>query len=137
MKADSLYDKPVVVNVEQDEGSVEGYVVNSVAEQIVNWLAKHGIYDEAKVAYIRATYPRIAMLDNINVEEDYRGKGVGNQLLESFISNVEIEEANAILLVADTAETQQEGFDLVRWYKHNGFDELMHTGAGPLMLKEL
>jgi GNAT superfamily N-acetyltransferase len=137
MKADSLYDRPVVVNLQEDEGTVEGYVVNSNAVQIVNWFSKHGIDNDALIAEIRAKYPRIAMLNNVNVYDEFKGQGYGNFLLGRFIDDVGYEDAKAILLIADTAESQAEGFDLVQWYAKNGFAVLHQTGGGPLMLKEL
>ena len=79
---------------------------------------------------IRSKFPLIAFLNNLNVNEDSRGEGNGSYLLDSFIEEAIV--ADAILLIADTGETNE--FDLAQWYESRGFHTLVQTASGPLML---
>jgi ribosomal protein S18 acetylase RimI-like enzyme len=122
-----------------NEGSVEGYVVDSGEEQLDNWLSyRHHINEPELVEQLKETYSRIAFLNNINVEEEYQGQGFGAHLLETFISESDAYGAEAILLIADTEESQRNDFYLVKWYESWGFKVLHATShGGPLMISDL
>jgi GNAT superfamily N-acetyltransferase len=128
---------PSSIEFDFDGGSVEGYTVDSSAEQLPNWLARYDIYDDQIVENIRSQYQTIAMLNNINVEEDSRGTGMGNDLLESFESEASSHGAQIVLLIADVHESQSEGFDLTSWYERSGYQIMKETNSGPLMIKKL
>jgi hypothetical protein len=55
-------------------------------------------------------------------------------LLDRFITEAKDELAEAILLIADIGEVQNEGFNLTRWYERHDFVQVLKTGAGPLMV---
>lgn len=72
-------------------------------------------------------------IENVNVEEDARGQGVGNQLMDRFFE--EAWNAEAILLIADSGEEQLSGFELVRWYEGYDFEVIGMSGDGPVMVR--
>lgn len=119
-------------------GSASGYAVDTDQEQLPNWLSvRHHIDDPNLLSDLRSRFGRIAFLNNINVAEGFRGKGVGSGLLDRFIDEACDDGAEAILLLADAGETQREGFSLVAWYESRDFIVLTHTPGGPLMLLDL
>lgn len=127
--------QPHMIEVSDDQYSMEGYVTDTGSEQIDNWLSyRHHINDKNLVEMIRTRFKKIAFLNNINVEEDARGEGHGNYLMESFIEEATDHNAEAIILLADIAEDQQEGFDLVKWYEGWGFKIIHQSSGGPLMM---
>lgn len=126
-----------VVEISSEGGDVGGYVTSGSAEQVQNWLQnRHGIYDQNILTRLRSI-SILAFLNNINVEEDMRGQGVGNELLDEFLSRATFHHAAAIILIADTAESQTEGFDLIKWYEGRGFEIILDTDIGPLMIYEI
>lgn len=125
------------IEISADGGDVGGYITPGSAEQVQNWLQnRHGIYDQNILARLQSI-PILAFLNNINVEEDKRGQGVGNELLDVFLSRATFLHAAAIVLIADTAESQAEGFDLIKWYEGRGFETILDTDIGPLMVYEI
>lgn len=74
----------------------------------------------------------VVLMHGIEIDRKQRGKGYGDDLLNKFL-----EEAKGlpIVLSADTAQRQVEGFNLVDWYQKHGFEL---TGAGsvfPVMVR--
>ena len=127
--------RPHMIEVSDEHYSVEGYVTDTDAEQVDNWLSyRHHINDPALVEMIQSRFKKIAFLNNINVEEEARGEGHGNFLMESFINEAVDYGAEAIFLIADMAEDQQEGFDLIKWYEGWGFEIIHQSSGGPLMM---
>lgn len=125
---------PIQIDIMEDYGAAQGYIVAADREQLPNWLEKHQIYDAALVTWLRSEFQAIAFLNNINVTEDARGKGHGLYLLDAFREQVAY-DASAILLLADTGETND--FDLVKWYERLGFEMLRVTAGGPLMVMRI
>lgn len=122
------------IDIVMENGTAEGYAAPGHAEQVPNWLQeRHAIFDENILNRLKS-YAVIAFLNNINVNEESRGQGVGNDILEQFLDCAQGAQAQAVVLLADTSETQNPGFDLVKWYEGWGFKTLMETPSGPLML---
>src|SRR5579863_5297651 len=122
------------INLSNDFGSAEGYVADTDAEQLQNWLDRFNFQDEAFVADLRQKYDRFSVLNNINVYEDARGQGHGDELLGEFLEEAGSRGAGVCLLVADTAEEQAQGFNLVEWYERNDFEDLGEVVGGRLMI---
>lgn len=122
-----------MVTKECDEGSISGYVTKpKESEQLENYLMEMGAFKAVPI--IESRYDRIGILKNMWVEEEYRGNGVGTWLLHRFVEEAADKHAEAILLVADTGE--RNDFDLVDWYKRNGFEVVFgKEEAYPVMIK--
>ena len=127
--------RPHHIEVNTDEYSVHGSVMDATPENVSDWLGyNHGIRDPKAIELI-CQQGRVVFLDNITVEEDSRGQGLGNQLLTDFLEEAVDQGAMACVLVADTLEDQTEGFDLQRWYERWGFKVIAHEPNGnPLMM---
>jgi len=120
--------------VSTDFGTAEGYVASTTAEQLQNWLDRFNYTNEELVADIRQ-YDYFAVLNNINVYDSARGQGHGNDLLYKFLDEAESRGAKLCLLVADTAEEQAKGFNLIQWYENNDFEDIDMVAGGHLMMK--
>jgi N-acetylglutamate synthase-like GNAT family acetyltransferase len=123
-------------HIEIDEifGTASGYVVESSREQVGHYLAEHTEQNLRVAEWVKANCHQVALLKNLNVEEDMRGMGHGNDLLEQFIAEAEDFGADAILLIADSGEIQAEGFDLTSWYEGFEFVQVLATTGGPIMV---
>lgn len=74
----------------------------------------------------------LAILQNINIYEEHRGKGWGNKGMEMFITEVDDMAARGILLIADLGE--ENSTNLVEWYKGFGFEIIGWSQKNPIML---
>lgn len=119
-------------------GSFEGYVVNKNEENWKNFLKKE--VSESKVADFlidrieNSNATTVAILRNINVEEEYKGNGYGNKLMSLFIESAGNNGADIFLLVADKMESQNEGFDLRNWYEGYGYEQVFDEEDVTLMI---
>jgi GNAT superfamily N-acetyltransferase len=120
---------------EREEGNIYGYVTNTRKDvQLKNYMEKQRIPET--VSIIREMFERIAILTNMYVNEVHRGEGIGTSLLEQFIENASAKNAQAIILVADTADSNE--FELVNWYENYGFYIIYgERDSFPVMAKEL
>lgn len=129
-----------LIDIVVDGGAVEGYVIDTHAAEVVNWFQfRHDVYNQDVLEYLVETYERIAFLNNIHIDEDRRGTGIGKRLLDQF-ENVALDYgAQAIVLFCDQNEDQVEGFDLQKWYERQGYEEFQSEEALmylPLMIKD-
>lgn len=123
------------IDLSYEYGCVYGYVVDSSAENLENWMEDKG-YSKTSLQYIRSNYKRVAIIKNLWMEEEHRGQGYGTKLMEEAIEEAQQLGAKAILLEADTGE--QNAFDLVQWYKDVfGFRVVEKENSYPLMIKTL
>ena len=109
-----------------DVGSVEG-VIHYHKEYLDNWLYKEGIalhIDENTIEF------PIAILKNINVDEEYRNQGYGNEGMSLFLD--EAYEAKMIFLMVDIGESNE--FNLKDWYESFGFEVVGRAGDYPVMM---
>ena len=123
------------IDIDDDSGfgNVFG-VAHDDLRNVMNWAQKEGV-DEASVKAVSVLELPIAILKNINVEEEARGQGVGGQLMEEFISAAADQGAFTIVLIADLGQTQGSGFDLEKWYRDYGFETVgFDGGKNPVMV---
>lgn len=117
-----------------DDGSLEGYVVSSDKPNISNYLESQGATPDL-IKNILSKYPLIGLIRNMYVDDDARGQGIGNDLVSDAIDAAASSGANAILLVSDMSEDNQ--FDLTKWYEGFGFEQVGIAGKDPVMILEL
>lgn len=122
------------IELEEDYGGVSGYVVSSTKEQVENYLSQHTEAAMNIATWAKINVPNVALLKNINVEEEEQGNGYGSALLTNFIDEAIGMSANAVILIADAGETQREGLSLEDWYQRHGFGTVLATGVGPVMV---
>ena len=112
-----------------NQGSVEGYVVDTKREQLGNFFTSNGISKQVANKYLHK-FHTIAILKNMQVSR--RGKGIGRKLLDQFIDQAYHEGADAIFLVADVSE--KNDFDLIQWYERNGFEKIAKTSNSDYLM---
>jgi N-acetylglutamate synthase-like GNAT family acetyltransferase len=137
MISDDRRPRPQMIEISEEVGSVEGYAIVSAAEQVENWLLGLTVEADGLIADIRSEHENVAILKNINVDDEHRGHGHGNDLMESFLAAAQDNGADTVLLLCDLNEEQSPGFDLKRWYEGWGFEAVLDTPSGPVMKLEL
>ena len=110
------------------EGGYASGIVHDDETRIFNWLNKNGVKEEI-IQYIMKLPKPIAFLESVEVEEDYRGQGLGTELVYSFMD--EVYESQSIILIADLGQTSY----LEKWYQSLDFQTIGHDTAGnPVMV---
>lgn len=113
-------------------GSYYGYVVSTEEENLKNWLQKEINDDGYIYNLIKDKAEEIFILKNINIDEEFQGKGFGKRLLEEAM-----EEAEApTILICDIGESQKSFFNLEIFYEKQGFETILTVNNYPLMVSE-
>ena len=124
------------ISQEEDSSGIEGYIVDTVQVQLDNYLSSERA-PPSLVSELRNKYSRIGIIKNIWVDDDQRSTGIGSGILETAIDEASDDGAQAILLVAQ-ADDQQDQPKLVKWYESYGFSRIGVTSSGyPVLLLEL
>ena len=131
---ESIFDEnaptPIDIPIENKDyevvGSVDG-VIHYTIQFVNNWIYKEGIALSIDVNSIE--FP-VAILKNLNINEEYRNQGYGNDGMRLFLDATF--EANSILLMADIGEIND--FDLTSWYEGYGFEKIGRAGEYPIMM---
>lgn len=114
-------------------GDISGIIHNDYIK-IENWLNKRGLELKDYKKYIKLP---MAFANNINVYDEYRGKGYGNQLHDEFEDFCYDHGATGIMMESDSGESQEKGFVLDDWYIRQGFEIIGESGGNKIMYKEL
>ncbi len=122
----------ISIDSENNEGNIEGYIVNCLEENYQNFL-RDNLEDQNKLNIIinfikEKNIENILVVKNLNVEEEYQGQGIGRSLLEE-----SLEDCDIALLISDKYENQREGFSLDNFYESSDFVSLLSTSSGNLM----
>lgn len=121
------------INLSVENGSIEGYAVPVSSENIVNFLSGEvgGSVGQQVIFVLQRSVDRVAVIKSLHVDEEFRGNGIGAQLVSDFL---EASGSDCIVLLADAHESQKDGFDLERFYESFDFEAAYSTPAGPLMI---
>lgn len=122
------------IDISEEFGSAQGYVVASDRVQVGNYLAGHSEHAQRIAAWLKDNCQNVAILKNINVDDDHRSAGHGGSLLGDFLAQAQDELTDVIILISDAAESQAEGFKLDAWYEGYGFSGVVATGSGNFMV---
>ena len=126
-----LIESMIHIGQSSDNGSLEGYVVDTSQEQIENYLSSQGV-QQRRIDDLRNEFSRIGIIKNMWVDEDARGQGIGNDLMSMAIDDAYDNGAEAIILIADMGE--QNEIDLVKWYESFDFQIIDKAGTDYLMI---
>jgi len=127
----TLIESMIHIGQSSDNGSLEGYVVDTSQEQIENYLSSQGV-QQRRIDDLRNEFSRIGIIKNMWVDEDARGQGIGNDLMSMAIDDAYDNGAEAIILIADMGE--QNEIDLVKWYESFDFQIIDKAGTDYLMI---
>ncbi len=122
------------IEISQEGGSLSGYVVDASEPNIGNYLEQHTNLAKMVTHRLQAYGERVALLRNMSVDEDQRGKGIGTQLISESMEEADDAGATVYMLICDIHEGQAPGFELKAWYESFGFVAAMDTSEGPLMV---
>lgn len=112
------------INQEHDHGNLEGYVVDTNKDQLDNYLSSNGVSKKV-IDELKSRVKRIAIIKNMEVDDDKRGQKIGTELLDNAIDDAYEKNAEAIILIADKSEDNK--FDLEKWYQKYGFEKIVTT----------
>ena len=132
---ESLFNQPEVIDIEitdttgTEVGNVSG-VIHYSADNVNNWMNSQKISHEKQAILWKYLQLPVAILKNINIEEDQRNRGFGYRGLNLFLDKVK--QANSVLLIADVGE--ENNFNLEEWYKGFGFKTIDISGGMPIMV---
>jgi len=104
-------------------GRVSGcvFTLSSGGLALADYLRWHTPMASAIAAELSARRIPVALLYAVEVDEESRGCGAGNALLQTFLEHAKALGATDCLLLCDEAEEQMPGFDLSAWYERCGF----------------
>ena len=119
MRIYELLSESININQYDDHGELIGYVVDTTAPEITNYLTSQ-CADKRTIMAIKDKYSKIAIIRNLYVNEDNRNEGIGSRLVSDAIDEAVANDAEAILLVADKREDNI--INLVQWYENFGFE---------------
>jgi hypothetical protein len=123
-----------VIDIDVDDiGNIFG-VVHYDREHLNNWINNEKVNSNFDSKSDEDLFP-VGILKNINVNEEYRNQGYGNELFDRFIE--ETSHCSYIVLIADTSEKQMGDFDLVKWYERKGFHIFGESGGMPVMISKV
>jgi hypothetical protein len=125
--------KSIYLTKDEKYGSYEG-IIHYDINKIENWFLKRKIDFDKYREYIQIP---VAFLNNINVNNRYRGKGYGNELYSDFENECYENDVNCIILESDSGESQKKGFILDDWYKSQEFEIIGNEGGNSIMIKKL
>lgn len=121
------------IEIDEEYGIVSGYAVETSAVNVDNYLAEYTDKHSDISQWLKDNLTRVALLKNIEIGEEFRQQGLGTLMLCNFKAFARQSNAQAILLIADRAEVQIEGFNLKDWYIRHNFVSIAETGCGNLM----
>lgn len=134
MKSFEFITEQKSISQHTEGGSLEGYVMSTDKPNISNYLQSQGATPEL-INNITRRYTTLALIRNMYVDDDYRGQGIGNDLVSNAIDDAVNNGADAIILVSDTDEDNP--FDLTKWYEGFGFEVVGTAGNNPVMILDL
>jgi len=134
MKSFEFITEQKSISQHTDGGSLEGYVMSTDKPNINNYLQSQGARPEL-INNITNRYKTLALIRNMYVDDEYRGQGIGNDLVSNAIDDAASNGADAIILVSDTDEDNP--FDLTKWYEGFGFEIVGTAGTNPVMILDL
>ena len=134
MKSFEFITEQKSISQHTEGGSLEGYVMSTDKPNINNYLQSQGATPEL-IKNITNRYKTLALIRNMYVDDEYRGQGIGNDLVSNAIDDAASNGADAIILVSDTDEDNP--FDLTKWYEGFGFEIVGTAGTNPVMILDL
>lgn len=119
-----------IIDIQTEHGSLDAVVHHDI-NRVINWAEKERLSPETKQKLSELPLP-IVILKNIWVDEESRGHGAGSELMSKFFD--EANSASSFVLIADSEQSQSEGFNLIEWYESYDFEVVGESGSGPVMV---
>jgi GNAT superfamily N-acetyltransferase len=120
------------IYIEEAGGEITGYSVNFKSENyeffLADCISNKNTLDKIIGFIKKEEFNNITIIKNLNVEEEFRGQGIGKALLENAVS-----DGNIVLLISDKYESQLKDFLLDKFYEQADFLKITDTSSGSLM----
>lgn len=87
------------------------------------------------LSLIEEKYHRVGFIKSVHVEHDHRGKGAGKELMAAFLKD-HCQRSQIDFLFAATQHPQQPGFNLVQFYKKQGFEPVFVSNGDVCMVNK-
>lgn len=113
------------------DGNCDGYVINTNAENLLNFLSEYAVDAQRIVNAIKSIKDEILIIKNINVDERFQGFGYGSEIINYMLNE---SYCSTAILICDTSESQKEGFVLEKFYENNDFQTIFYTNDYPIMM---
>lgn len=125
LKESSISSKFIKKDIES--GTIDGFFTTK-QDSIKSWfeIGKIFGYDGWK------NYSKVAFLNNLYIDEEARGKGLGTKLLNWFLNEISEYDVEAVYLLSD--ENNENVINLTEWYIKNGFERTGWARAGEVLL---
>lgn len=126
-------------SVEEDgfEGNYFGYIVDVIEENLKNFI-KSEINNESHAeklySVIKENVNTIFVLKNLNINDNFQGRGHGKMVLEDVLEEAYNGGADACILLADSEAGQRNDFVLTNFYEDNDFEKVYGEDKYPLMM---
>lgn len=121
------------IDIENEYGNLQGYSVSAKDENYKEFLKKELSNEKISkkiIEYIEKNIEgQINIIRNINVDEEHRGNGIGQSMLQEALFNCEI-----AILISDKYEQQLNGLKLDDFYSKNNFGKTFDAYSGSLMI---
>lgn len=123
-------DVEIPVELAEAGGRINGCVLElaSGGRTVAEYLHWHTPQADAVATWLAERGSPVGLLYMVEVEDEFRGQGLGNSLLAQFLERAKACGASEVLLLSDGEEEQLEGFELAAWYERHGF-EAVHQSA--------
>ena len=124
-----------IVEIELNEGSIIGFITNAnESTRLTNKLSNFYVNGFNLSMDLADNGERIAMIENLFVEDYYKMQGFGTKLLKMFIHKAAEKKVQQIILMAD--KTEDNLFDLQSWYARYGFRLMQDDDEFALIVKK-
>lgn len=122
------------ININDDDGGVLAFVLDHKEEYYKDFI-KNNMTNEIEAAlvikFLEINKQDLLVIRNVHVEKSKRGKGMGTFYLKGAMHSAKVP---LTLLISDKTEKQKKGFDLDVFYESNGFEKVVNTIIGGLMV---
>jgi predicted GNAT family acetyltransferase len=126
-----LYEKNFSEEEDGFDGDVLAYQANIKSPNVLNFL-KDNVDNHEKVLEILSKHTEeILIVKNLNVSEEFRGKGFGSEILTNILNE---SFAKCSILVCDIGESQLPKFNLEKFYESNDYLTITSKNDYPIMI---
>jgi hypothetical protein len=122
------------ININDDDGGILAFILDHKEDYYKDFI-KNNMTNEVEAAlvikFLEINKQDLLVVRNLHVERSKRGKGMGTFYLKGAMHSAKVP---LTLLISDKTEKQKKGFNLDVFYEANGFEKVVNTVIGGLMI---
>lgn len=122
------------ININDDDGGVLAFVLDHKEDYYKDFIRNNMINEREAalvIKFLEINKQDLLVVRNVHVERSKRGKGMGTFYLKGAMHSAKVP---LTLLISDKTEKQKKGFNLDVFYESNGFEKVVNTAIGGLMV---